>query len=73
MNATCEDPSASTVCVSDLDSIEEIDEGILRREPDIKFYLPVGFYQYTLSELFRPNHYDRFMGKPDRYFVRSRI
>ncbi|XP_072743934.1 uncharacterized protein [Anoplolepis gracilipes] len=62
LNANCNVPSNDKICVSELDSLEpKIEEGILRPEPDIKFYLPVGFYAYTLQELFQPNQYDRFM------------
>jgi hypothetical protein len=67
LNATCEVPLDDTLCVSNLDSIEPIDKDILLPEPDIKFYLPVGFYQYTSQEVFQPNQYAKFMGKHDRY------
>ncbi|XP_014471746.1 PREDICTED: laccase-4-like [Dinoponera quadriceps] len=61
LNATCEVPLDDTICVSNLESKAEIDKRILKKEPDMKFYLPVGFQQYTLQEVFEPNHYRRFM------------
>ncbi|CAL1684660.1 unnamed protein product [Lasius platythorax] len=61
LNVKCGVPSNDKICVSELDSVDPIDEGILRPEADIKFYLPVGFYAYTLQELFQPNQYDKFM------------
>ncbi|KAM0733524.1 Laccase-1 [Formica fusca] len=61
LNASCEVPLDDKICVSQLDSIEPIDKRILQPEPDIKFYLPIGFYLYTLQELFQPNQYDRFL------------
>ncbi|XP_050461961.1 uncharacterized protein LOC126856957 [Cataglyphis hispanica] len=61
LNVNCGVPSNDKICVSELDSIEPIDKGILRPEPDIKFYLPIGFYSYTLQELFQSNQYDRFL------------
>lgn len=73
LNATCEVPMDDTLCVSNLDSIGTIDKGILQPEADIKFFLPVGFYQYTLQELFKPNQYSRFMGKLNKYFGLNKI
>lgn len=69
LNATCEVPMDDTICVSNLDSKDKIDPGILKKEADIKFYLPVGFEQYTLQEVFEPNHYRRFMGKLDIPYI----
>lgn len=53
----------NTFCVSNLDSTDRIDPRILKMRPDVKFYLPVGFEQYALQEVFEPNKYRRFMGK----------
>ncbi|EFN74335.1 Laccase-4 [Camponotus floridanus] len=61
LNANCEEPTKDQICVSDLASVEPIDKDILRFEPDLKFYLPIGFYAYTLQELYQPNTYDKFM------------
>ncbi|XP_032673769.1 laccase-4-like [Odontomachus brunneus] len=61
LNATCEVPLDDTICVSNLDSKNEIDERILQKEPDLKFYLPVGFEEYTQQEVFEPNYYRKFM------------
>ncbi|XP_012225378.2 uncharacterized protein [Linepithema humile] len=56
LNATCEVPTENTICVSNLNSIGPIDKNILQQEPDLKFYLPVSFYQYAPQEFFQPNN-----------------
>ncbi|EFN87980.1 Laccase-4 [Harpegnathos saltator] len=73
LNATCEVPQDDTICVSNLDSKEKIDKRILEKEPDLKFYLPVGFEQYTLQEVFEPNHYRRFMVASGRATINALI
>lgn len=73
LNATCEVPLDDTICVSNLDSKDKIDKDILKKEADVKFYLPIGFEQYTLQEIFEPNHYNKFMGKSDECFAPSEI
>lgn len=63
LDAICDKKRSDAVCVSNLKNAKKIDEEILQERPDIKIFLPFRFYFYRVEELFRPQTYNRFLGK----------
>ncbi|KAK1135838.1 hypothetical protein K0M31_000410 [Melipona bicolor] len=55
------DNNPEEICISKLKSGTPIDEGLTQLKTDLQFYIPVGFINYDLKELFQPNRYDTFL------------
>lgn len=64
LDAMCNTQRNDAICVSQLKSAQEIDRGLLAEKPDVKIFLPFRFFVYRPEELFQPNTYNRYLGKP---------
>lgn len=64
LDAQCNRQRNDAICVSQLKNALEIDRGILAEKPDVKIFLPFRFFVYRAEDLFQPNTYNRFLGKP---------
>lgn len=71
LDAICDKKRNDAICVSNLKNAKKIDEEILAERPDVKIFLPFRFYFYRVEELFRPNTYNRFLGK--KQFQSNRV
>ncbi|CAH0550159.1 unnamed protein product [Brassicogethes aeneus] len=49
------------ICITQMESAEDIDENLIKETPDVKIHLPFKFQDYKLKELFTPNTYNTFM------------
>lgn len=67
LNADCSG-NASHICVDQLQNAAPVDPGIIQDEPDLKFYLPFGFFVYDMEHLFQDNSYESFIG--EKIFVK---
>jgi hypothetical protein len=64
LDAVCDKKRSDAVCVSNLKNAKKIeDPEILQERPDVKIFLPFRFYFYRVEELFRPQTYNKFLGK----------
>ncbi|KAB0803227.1 hypothetical protein PPYR_00197 [Photinus pyralis] len=60
LDSNCDETQENAICVSELHSAKQIDEGILKVEPDVKLFLPFSLYTYEDEELFNRNEFNNF-------------
>lgn len=63
LDAICNTPRDDAICVNQLKNAREIDQGLLQERPDVKIFLPFRFLFYRPEDVFRPNTYNRYLGK----------
>lgn len=63
LDAVCNVKRNDAVCVNQLKNAMKADKSVLQEKPDVKIFLPYRFFFYKVNEVFRPNEYNRYLGK----------
>lgn len=63
LDAICNVKRNDAICVSNLKNAKKQDRSILIEKPDVKIFLPYRFHFYKVGDVFKPNTYNRFLGK----------
>lgn len=63
VDVCCNISTPNLLCMSNLTHAEGVDRGIVKKVPDFKFYMPIGFRNVPAEMFYRPNKYDVFLGK----------
>ncbi|XP_043271372.1 laccase-like [Venturia canescens] len=63
LNVRCDDSENSSkfICLDQLESAEEMYNGMVEEESAIKLYVPFGFHTYSEEEIFKAGTYKRFL------------
>ncbi|KAF5290993.1 hypothetical protein FQA39_LY14524 [Lamprigera yunnana] len=60
LDPRCEESRKDVVCINHLNSVQIKHTEVLKKEPDLKIFLPFKFYFHNPSRLFVSNPYERF-------------
>lgn len=69
LDAVCNVKRNDAVCVNQLRNAMKVDRTVLQEKPDVKIFLPYRFFFYKVGDLFRPNEYNRYLGKKAPIFL----
>lgn len=58
----CSNEADNEICISDLRSATDVDERILKKEPDTRLYIAASSHLYAPEEIYKPNTYNHFLG-----------
>lgn len=67
LDANCDRKRRDALCITHLTNAAKIDKDILNEKADVKIFLPFKFHIHTISELFQPNQYMKYLGKEKHF------